>query len=118
MYDSSVADGVDNNYFKEKIKLENRPTRYDSEGKSKYSVLFPVGYYEGFMASHQDDDESRDRKDPSQSQSSGKWYLRPHHVETLTENPLSKKDNLINSEYESKLDRIPLKKRPDESLIE
>jgi hypothetical protein len=34
-------------------------------------------------------------------------------VETLTENPLSKKDNLIRTEYESKLDRIPLKKRPD-----
>ena len=39
-------------------------------------------------------------------------------METLTENPLSKKDNLIRTEYESKLDRIPLKKRPDEFVIE
>ena len=43
-----------------------------------------------------------------------KWYLRPHHVETLTENPLSKKDNVIQTEYKSKLEKIPLKKRPEE----
>lgn len=47
-----------------------------------------------------------------------KWYLRPHHVETLTENPLSKKDNIIHTEYQSKLDKLPLKKRPDEFVIE
>ncbi len=64
-----------------------------------------MGYYEGLLAN---EPEHRDEK----------WYLRPHHVETLTENPLSKKDNLIRTEYESKLDRIPLKKRPDEFIIE
>jgi hypothetical protein len=36
----------------------------------------------------------------------------------LTENPLSKKDNVIHTEYQSKLDKLPLKKRPDEYVIE
>lgn len=31
---------------------------------------------------------------------------------------MSRKDNVINTEYQSKLDRIPLKKRPDEFVIE
>lgn len=31
---------------------------------------------------------------------------------------MSRKDNLINTEYQSKLERIPLKKRPDEFVIE
>lgn len=36
----------------------------------------------------------------------------------MTENPLSKKDNIIHTEYQSKMDKLPSKKRPDESLIE
>ena len=43
--DSNIREGVSHNYYKDKIKLENKPTVYDSEGKSKYSVLLPVGYY-------------------------------------------------------------------------
>ena len=42
-----------------------------------------------------------------------KWYLRPHHVESLTENPLSKKDNIIHPEYQSKLEKLPAKKSPE-----
>jgi hypothetical protein len=30
-----------------------------------------------------------------------KWYLRPHHIETLTEHPHSLKDNLLDSNYYS-----------------
>lgn len=71
MYDSTIKEGVSHNYYKDKIKLENKPTVYDSEGKSKYSVLLPVGYYESFVAAENAPD-------------SEKWYLRPHHVETLT----------------------------------
>lgn len=68
-------------------------------------MLLPVGYYESFVAAENVPDEE-------------KWYLRPHHVETLTENPLSKKDNIIHTEYQSKLDKLPSKKRPDEFVIE
>ncbi len=45
MLESSIREGVSHHYYKDKIKLENKPTIYDSEGKSKYSVLLPVGYY-------------------------------------------------------------------------
>lgn len=100
MIESSIREGVSNHYFNNKIKLENKPTIYDSEGKSKYSVLLPVGYYEDFVAAENIPEAE-------------KWYLRPHHVETLTENPLSKKDNMIHTEYQSKLEKLPLKKRPD-----
>jgi len=34
-------------------------------------VLLPVGYYESFVAAENIPDTE-------------KWYLRPHHVETLT----------------------------------
>ena len=104
-YSSNIREGVSHNYYNDKIKLENKPTIYDSEGKSKYSVLLPVGYYESFVAAENVPDGE-------------KWYLRPHHVETLTENPLSKKDNIIRTQYQSKLDKIPPKKRPDEYVIE
>jgi hypothetical protein len=50
MYDSTIKEGVNHNYYKDSIKLENKPTVYDSEGRSKYSVLLPVGYYESFVA--------------------------------------------------------------------
>ena len=101
----NIQEGVSDNYYQDKLKLENKPTIYDSDGRSKYSVLLPVGYYENFVAA-----ENIPEKD--------KWYLRPHHVETLTENPLSKKDNVIHTEYQSKLDKLPPKKRPDEYVIE
>ena len=60
----------------------------------------PVGYYESYLVGESVPDQE-------------KWYLRPHHVETLTENPLSKKDNVIHTEYQSKLEKLGLKKRPD-----
>ena len=46
----SIREGVDSHYYEDKIKLENKPTIYDSQGKSKYSVLLPVGYYQDFVA--------------------------------------------------------------------
>lgn len=48
-YDSDIREGVSSNYYREKIKLENKPTRFDSEGRSKYSVMMPVGYYESYI---------------------------------------------------------------------
>ena len=68
-------------------------------------MMLPVGYYEDFVAAENAPD-------------SEKWYLRPHHVETLTEHPLSKKDNVIHTHYKSKLDHLPPSKLQDEHLIE
>lgn len=101
--DKTIREGVNHNYFKEKVDFEKKPAVFDCEGASKYSLMLPVNYYSNTILQEQDKD---------------KWYLRPHHVETLTENPLSKKDNVVSTEYKSALDRIEPKKRPDELVIE
>lgn len=31
----------------------------------------------------------------------GKWFIRPHHVETLTKHPQSIKDDVLNTNYYS-----------------
>lgn len=38
---------------------------------------------------------------PKESDGNGKWFIRPHHVETLTQHPQSIKDNVLNTHYYS-----------------
>ena len=94
----NIKEGVDSNYYKEMVDLERRPYKVDCEGTSKYSLVLPVDYYSSVMAQH----------DKSGSQE--KWYLKPHHVETLTEHPKSKKDNFVASDYQVNMDNIAPKK--------
>ena len=54
-----------------------------------YPTIFPTEYYKNIM----DKERVKNEKD--------KWYLRPHHIETLTEHPNSLKDNLLDSNYYS-----------------
>lgn len=56
--------------------------------------MLPVDYYSNVMA-HHDKDGNKD-----------KWYLKSHHVESLTEHPLSKKDNFVRSDYQVNMDNI------------
>ena len=49
-FEKNIMEGVNSHYYEDKIKLENKPTIYDSQGRSKYSVLLPVGYYQDFVA--------------------------------------------------------------------
>ena len=37
------------------------------------------------------------KKDPSNE--NDKWYVRPHHLETLTQHPNSVKDDVLNTRY-------------------
>jgi hypothetical protein len=71
-----------------KIKPEDRWT--------EYKMLFPVNFYE----------------DKINQQIMGKkmkeWYLRPHHLETVTEHPKSIKDNMLNPKYFSQLNNEEL----------
>ena len=32
-------------------------------------------------------------------ESDGKWFIRPHHVESLTKHPQSIKDDILNTHY-------------------
>lgn len=56
---------------------------------AQYPTIFPVEYYKNIM----DKERAKHEKD--------KWYLRPHHIETLTEHPNSLKDNILDSNYYS-----------------
>ncbi len=58
---------------------------------SEYEALYPTEYYNKIM--HHQADRSKEKL----------WFLRPHHIETLTENPQSIKDNILNSKYTSRI---------------
>jgi len=36
---------------------------------------------------------------PTKQSGNGKWFIRPHHLETLTKHPLSIKDDVLNTRY-------------------
>lgn len=91
----NIREGVDSNYYKEKVDLEKRPYKIDCEGTTKYSLVLPVDYYSNVMAHHDKEGNNKD-----------KWYLKSHHVESLTEHPLSKKDNFVKSDYQINMDNI------------
>ena len=38
---------------------------------------------------------------PTKEAGNGKWFIRPHHLETLTQHPLSIKDDVLNTRYYS-----------------
>jgi len=38
---------------------------------------------------------------PTKQSGNGKWFIRPHHLETLTKHPLSIKDDVLNTRYYS-----------------
>lgn len=70
------------------INLERiRPTHH--EMASVYPAIFPPGYYDNVMTK----ERLRSKDD--------KWYLRPHHIESLTDHPYSLKDNVMDSNYYS-----------------
>lgn len=74
----------------ERVKLID--PKMKSEGWwTQFDMLFPVNFYE----------------DKINQQIIGKklqdWYLRPHHIETVTEHPKSVKDNVLNPKYYSQL---------------
>lgn len=42
---------------------------------------------------------------PTKEHGNGKWFIRPHHLETLTKHPLSVKDDVLNTRYISHYDQ-------------
>lgn len=58
---------------------------------------------------------------PKKDQGNGKWFIRPHHLETLTSHHLSVKDDVLNSRYISHYDQEYGKKKeinPSEEAIQ
>ena len=56
---------------------------------AEYPTILPVVYYKNLI------DKERAKTDKD------KWFLRPHHIETLTEHPSSLKDNVLDTNYYS-----------------
>lgn len=56
---------------------------------SSYPLNLPTDYYQKYIQS------TLPAKDGT------KWFIRPHHLETLTEHPLSVKDDVLNTRYYS-----------------
>ena len=57
---------------------------------------------------------------PKKETGNGKWFIRPHHLETLTNHPLSIKDDILNTRYISHYDQEYGKKKevnPSEEAI-
>ena len=67
--------------------LEKDYIEYDPH-MTKYEAVLPEDFYMKTI-----DKQSPEKKD--------KWFVRPHHVETLTRHPYSKWDHVLNTKYYS-----------------
>jgi len=56
----------------------------------KYEAILPTEYYEAKLLDNVKMEEKL-------------WFLRPHHIESLTEHPRSIKDNLLETKFISKI---------------
>jgi len=67
--------------------LEKDYTEYDPH-MTKYEAVLPSDYYMNTI-----NKQSPIKKD--------QWFLRPHHIESLTRHPFSKHDDVLNTKYYS-----------------
>eukprot|EP00826_Nyctotherus_ovalis_P006818 TRINITY_DN1165_c0_g3_i4.p1 TRINITY_DN1165_c0_g3~~TRINITY_DN1165_c0_g3_i4.p1 ORF type:complete len:415 (+),score=121.13 TRINITY_DN1165_c0_g3_i4:128-1372(+) len=82
--------------------LEDEYTEYDPH-MTKYEAVLPEKFYVREI----------DGQSPSKKE---KWFVRPHHVETLTRHPYSKWDNLLNTKYYSFYERQGEKNQPKDKM--
>lgn len=70
--------------------IEDNSLIYDNVTTS-YPLNLPTDFYMGYIQNNM----------PKESGGNGKWFIRPHHLETLTQHPLSIKDDVLNTRYYS-----------------
>lgn len=58
---------------------------------TSYPLNLPTDYYQKYVNSTM----------PTKESGGGRWFIRPHHLETLTKHPLSVKDDVLNTRYYS-----------------
>ena len=56
---------------------------------TSYPLNLPTDYYQKYINTTM----------PTKESGNGKWFIRPHHLETLTKHPLSVKDDVLNTRY-------------------
>lgn len=84
-------DPVDGQYFDPNKKfgiIEDDALLYDNI-TSSYSLNMPTDHYQAYIT----------QKLPTKEAGNGKWFIRPHHLETLTKHPLSVQDDVLNTRY-------------------
>lgn len=69
--------------------IETEGTLLYDDITTSYPLNLPVDYYHKYV-------QSQIPKD-----SDGKWFIRPHHIENLTQHPQSIKDHVLNTHYYS-----------------
>ena len=74
--------------------IEDEYLLYDNVTTS-YPLNLPTDYYQKYITDNM----------PKKESGNGKWFIRPHHLETLTEHPLSIKDGVLNTRYFSHYDQ-------------
>jgi hypothetical protein len=70
--------------------IEDNVWLYDNITTS-YPLNLPTDYYQKYINTTM----------PTKESGNGKWFIRPHHLETLTKHPLSVKDDVLNTRYYS-----------------
>lgn len=74
--------------------IEDEYLLYDNVTTS-YPLNLPTDYYQKYITDNM----------PKKESGNGKWFIRPHHLETLTQHPLSIKDGVLNTRYFSHYDQ-------------
>lgn len=70
--------------------IEDNSLIYDNVTTS-YPLNLPTDFYQKYINQNM----------PNKEGGNGKWFIRPHHLETLTQHPLSIKDDVLNTRYYS-----------------
>lgn len=73
--------------------IEDNVLLYDNITTS-YPLNLPTDYYQKYI----------NETMPTKEAGNGKWFIRPHHLETLTKHPRSVKDDVLNTRYYSHYD--------------
>jgi hypothetical protein len=68
--------------------IESNSLLYDNITTS-YPLNLPTEHYQKYISSNM----------PTKEAGNGKWFIRPHHLETLTKHPLSVQDDVLNTRY-------------------
>lgn len=88
-------DGADFDPTKKFGNIETEGTLIYDNITSSYPLNMPADHYQKYIAENVPQKESGD----------GKWYIRPHHLESLTKHPQSVKDDVLNTRYVSHYDQ-------------
>ena len=68
--------------------IEDNSLLYDNITTS-YPLNMPTDHYQKYINQNM----------PTKEGGNGKWFIRPHHLETLTKHPLSVQDDVLNTRY-------------------